>query len=285
MNKYFIFSDIHGRNLDELKGRLEESGFEKDNPNHILVSLGDLFDRGNDSYNLCKYINSMIKKNRCIALWGNHEVILASRLYSNFQNYYSVIYANGTTKTIKSFVEGLIKDNKLKLSNDERAYLSYFYRNGYVIDERQVDVLNKIRASEEFRYYINHLLPYLVINDKYLLCHSGLTYKYDYEVYKYNFNKYNFIRNDRSLLVEEETRSLIIELDNNPNKSLPKVPFNKFNYDKVIHGHLYVSHFNKDDPYNIYFGKDNICLDSLYYINVLTINEDNSISFNKFQNS
>ena len=70
----------------------------------------------------------MIKKNRCIALWGNHEVILASRLYSNFQNYYSVIYANGTTKTIKSFVEGLIKDNKLKLSNDERAYISYFYK-------------------------------------------------------------------------------------------------------------------------------------------------------------
>lgn len=42
------------------------------------------------------------------------------------------------------------------------------------------------------------------------------------------------------------------------------------------------SHFNKDDPYNIYFGKDTICLDSPYYINILVINEDNSFSFNNF---
>ena len=88
----------------------------------------------------------------------------------------------------------------------------------------------------------------MVINDKYLLCHSGLTYKYDYEVYKDNFNKYNFLNNDGKLLVEEETRSLIKEINNNPNKYLPKVPFNKFNYEKVIPGHLYVSHLNKDDP-------------------------------------
>ena len=281
MNKYFIFSDIHGRNLDELKDRLIESGFNEDNPNHILVSLGDLFDRGNDSYNLCKYINSMIKKNRCIALWGNHEVILTSWLYSNFENYSSVIYANQTTKTVKSFVEGLIKDRKLRISKDESAYLSYFYRNENIIDENLANVLYKIRASEEFRYYINHLLPYLVINDKCLLCHSGLTYKYDYEIYKDNFNKYDFIKNDGTLLIEKETWALIIPL-NNENKSLVKIPFNKFNYDKVIHGHLHVSHFNKDDPYNIYFGKDTICLDSPYYINILVINEDNSFSFNKF---
>lgn len=55
------------------------------------------------------------------------------------------------------------------------------------------------------------------------------------------------------LLIEDETWSLIIKLSNNPNKSLPKVSFNTFNYDKVIHGHLYVSHFNKGNPYNIYF--------------------------------
>ena len=71
INKYFLFSDIHGRNLDEHKARSKESSLNEDDPNHILVSLGDLFDRGNDSYNLCKYINSMINKNKCIALWGN----------------------------------------------------------------------------------------------------------------------------------------------------------------------------------------------------------------------
>lgn len=160
---------------------------------------------------------------------GKHEVILTSWLYSNFQNYYDVIYANQTTKTVKSFLEGLTKDKKLRINNDEKAYLSYFYRNGYVIDKNLVNVLYKIRASEEFRYYINHLLPYMVINDKYLLCHSGLTYKYDYEIYKDNFNKYDFIKNDGSLLIEKETWALILQL-NNENKSLIKIPFNKFIY-------------------------------------------------------
>ena len=72
MYKYFVFSDIHGRSLKELKEKLIEVGFDENNPNHILISLRDLFDRGNDSYNLLKYINSIIKNNRCIALWGNH---------------------------------------------------------------------------------------------------------------------------------------------------------------------------------------------------------------------
>ena len=61
MYKYFLFSDIHGRNLTELKDKLFEVGFDENNPNHILVSLGDLFDRGNDSYNLLKYINMLLK--------------------------------------------------------------------------------------------------------------------------------------------------------------------------------------------------------------------------------
>ena len=43
MYKYFVFSDIHGRSLKELKEKLIEVGFDENNPNHILISLGDLF--------------------------------------------------------------------------------------------------------------------------------------------------------------------------------------------------------------------------------------------------
>ena len=115
MYKYFLFSDIHGRNLTELKDKLFEVGFDENNPNHILVSLGDLFDRGHDSYNLMKYLNTMMKINHCIALWGNHETILTSRLYSNYRNYRYVIRDNATTNTIKSFIKGIEKDKKLNI--------------------------------------------------------------------------------------------------------------------------------------------------------------------------
>ena len=284
MYKYFVFSDIHGRSLKELKEKLFEVGFDENNPNHILVSLGDLFDRGNDSYNLLKYINSMIKNNRCIALWGNHETILASWFYSNYENYKYVIEANGTTKTIKSFIEGLEKDKKLTINSKDLMALTRFYKTGIVIPNESItSYFLNVRHSEEFRYYYNHLLPYLVINDKYLLCHSGLSYQYDYKVYQDDFNKHDFKNDSSQTLIEEETWALLIPIFNKAKTS--NIPFNKYNYDKVIHGHLNSWHFNINDPYNIYFGKDNICLDSPYNINILVINEDNSFYYKKFEDT
>lgn len=53
----------------------------------------------------------------------------------------------------------------------------------------------------------------------------------------------------------------------------------------MIHGHLNTWHFNINDPYNIYFGKHNICLDSPYNINILVINADNSFTFKKFEDT
>lgn len=46
--KYFIVSDVHSF-YDEMMTALNESGFDKTNPDHIFVSLGDLLDRGDQS--------------------------------------------------------------------------------------------------------------------------------------------------------------------------------------------------------------------------------------------
>ena len=284
MYKYFLFSDIHGRNLTELKDKLFELGFNENNPNHILVSLGDLFDRGNDSYNLLKYINMMIKNNRCIALWGNHETILASWFYSNYERYKYVIEANKTTNTIKSFIKGLEKDKKIIINNKDLFLLERFYQTGIVFPNEPItSYFLAIRHSDEFRYYFNHLLPYYVINDKYLLCHSGLTFQYDYKIYQDDWNKHNFKTDSSQTLIEEETWALVIPIFNKPKSN--DIPFNKNNYEKVIHGHLNTWHFNIDDPFNIYFGKNNICLDSPYNINILVINEDNSFTYKKYEDT
>ena len=85
--------------------------------------------------------------------------------------------------------------------------------------------------------------------------------------------------------IEKETFSFIIPtLKNGVIDPSSNVLFDKHNFNKVIHGHLYVHHFNIDDPYNIYFGENNICLDSFYHINVLVIDENNKMSHVLYDN-
>ncbi len=74
MKKYFIVSDVHGF-YDELMKGLEDSGFDSSNPDHIFVSLGDLFDRGSKSYECLQFVNN-IPDDRKILIWGNHEFCL-----------------------------------------------------------------------------------------------------------------------------------------------------------------------------------------------------------------
>ena len=47
MKTYFVCSDIHGFYKEWMKS-LKEAGFNKNNPEHILIVLGDVFDRGNE---------------------------------------------------------------------------------------------------------------------------------------------------------------------------------------------------------------------------------------------
>lgn len=76
MNKYFAISDIHGRAVNWLD--FEAKGFERNNPNHYLVSLGDFFDRGTENYEVMKFFEEAKKelKDRCILIIGNHDQML-----------------------------------------------------------------------------------------------------------------------------------------------------------------------------------------------------------------
>ena len=49
--KYFVFTDIHGF-YSILKKELIKQGFDENNENHMLISLGDNFDRGNENYEM-----------------------------------------------------------------------------------------------------------------------------------------------------------------------------------------------------------------------------------------
>lgn len=99
MKKFFIFSDVHSF-YNELIIALHRAGFDKDNPDHIIVSLGDAFDRGPDPLKVVRFFNSLPSE-RKILIAGNHEDLLVEAI--NRHEFQRHDYSNGTAYTIAQF--------------------------------------------------------------------------------------------------------------------------------------------------------------------------------------
>jgi serine/threonine protein phosphatase 1 len=92
--KLFCVSDVHSY-LRPLKKALDAAGFDKDNPEHWLISCGDLFDRGPDSEETLYYIMSLERK---VLVKGNHDLLLEDCCMREFPYAHDV--SNGTVRTI-----------------------------------------------------------------------------------------------------------------------------------------------------------------------------------------
>ena len=93
--KYFLVSDIHSF-YRELKTALKEKGYDKSNPEHTLVILGDCFDRGPESKQLLRFLRS-IPEDRLILIKGNHEYLLLDLLEKYYPSRHD--FSNGTVRT------------------------------------------------------------------------------------------------------------------------------------------------------------------------------------------
>ena len=90
MTKLFCISDVHGF-YDEMIKTLNDAGFEPDNPNHLLIGLGDYIDRGRKPLEVVRYLNNLPYK---VLIRGNHEDLLQSMIRRNKNN--STDLSNGT---------------------------------------------------------------------------------------------------------------------------------------------------------------------------------------------
>ena len=135
MKKYFIVSDIHSFFL-EFRSSLFRAGFRKKNKNHILIVLGDIFDRGPGSRDVYDYIRS-IPKERRILIRGNHELLLRDAIKSRV--FYDTDYRNGTLGTIMQFTGC--------------EYADCVYDPGFVCDEfKKNEILDWIFGPEWQNY-------------------------------------------------------------------------------------------------------------------------------------
>lgn len=93
--KYFVSADIHGF-YDEWMTSLENAGFNIENPEHIIIVCGDLFDRGRQSKEVIDFV--LQNKEKIIYIKGNHEDLLEELIERKKPTIYD--YHNGTSQTI-----------------------------------------------------------------------------------------------------------------------------------------------------------------------------------------
>ena len=96
MKKLFVVSDIHGH-CTILREALDRAGFDRRDPDHLLICCGDYFDRGTENLEVLQFLERLPRK---ILIRGNHEDMLKKLLYTGKMQPHH--YINGTLTTLRS---------------------------------------------------------------------------------------------------------------------------------------------------------------------------------------
>ena len=117
MKKLFIITDVHGH-YTVLKKALEKAGFRRNCDEHLLISCGDLFDRGNENFQVLKLLDSIDNK---VMIMGNHEEMLLKVLDNGYLLYHN--FLNGTNQTISDIFgkNALSPDGSIDFSGKSRT--------------------------------------------------------------------------------------------------------------------------------------------------------------------
>ena len=167
--KYFVVSDIHSF-CSELKYSLRQVGFNKRNKNHILIVCGDVFDRGDETIEVYKYLKSIPKK-RCILIRGNHESLYKELLTKSFPDRHD--FSNGTVRAFCN-IAGIDEEKLSKYYWIEQGFANGFDYDQ--IEERLYSTWNQIKnivANHEITKWLDskQWRNYFEL-DKYIFVHS-----------------------------------------------------------------------------------------------------------------
>lgn len=145
---------------------LKENGFEVNNPNHILIICGDIFDRGTKPLDVYNFIRELPKERR-ILVRGNHETLLQELVIRGYELSHDV--HNGTFDTLcyiakeptrYEFLNKLLYEKRVPYG--EPGYEEYrskreeklFKRNHKLFNNRKLkQILKWINSDEWVDYY------------------------------------------------------------------------------------------------------------------------------------
>lgn len=148
MVKNFISSDIHGF-YDQWIKALNKKGFDINNPDHHIIVLGDLFDRGIQAQECLDFVVKMIKAGRAEVILGNHEILLMDALKRGWFNSWDNV--NKTNNTVYQLAGNLFK------CDDDMA-------------------IEKVKHNKDLKFYFDNLTTYYETNN-HIFVHGWLPNK------------------------------------------------------------------------------------------------------------
>lgn len=163
MKKYFVFSDVHGF-FDELVEALSKAEFDINNPDHIIVSCGDLLDRGPKPLQCLKFVNSLPVE-RKILVRGNHEDLMQEMIARKESKQHD--WHNGTIQTAFDLAEyGLTTFTEFDVLDAMRKHTDYneYIKStvDYYEDDKRIFVHGWIPCeSNDPNMYRDHGIKYI----------------------------------------------------------------------------------------------------------------------------
>lgn len=278
--KYFVCSDIHSF-FDEWMEALENAGYDSDNPDHMLIVCGDIFDRGYgtiETYNFLQFI----PKERRIMIKGNHEELYLNLLKKPFPDDYD--FSNGTVDTF------------LQISQIDSEHWYKEWLNAFTIEESTKiwrKVVNKVRPSEITKWLkSDEWIDYYEL-DKYIFVHSFIPTRIQKQ-YKEAFKLSNYAPSQLHPMYLEPVknwRERATKFDWSESRWVcPWQMFINGLFDKekeagkiLVCGHWHASDFHKvfegeKDNFDIYQGENLIAIDACtahsHKVNILVLDID-----------
>lgn len=138
--KIFAVSDLHGHYFETIAA-LASAGWSAEDSSHLLVVCGDLFDRGQNSLEVFRFLDEMVKNDKAIVLQGNHEEFFTQWLEGPTSHFNYMF--NGLRETVDSFL------------GEQKSFSKWFQKNPDSKDPWY-------EFSDDARKKINHKYPELL---------------------------------------------------------------------------------------------------------------------------
>ena len=112
--------------------------YDKNNKNHVLISCGDLLDRGPDAFKCLKFINELPEENR-VLIKGNHEYLIEDIFergyfcsHDNHNGTTDTIFQLGGSYNINDCKENFLLQNYLQSCVDFFEIEKYIFVHGWI---------------------------------------------------------------------------------------------------------------------------------------------------------
>lgn len=157
--------DLHGH-CKELIQALNEKGFDENNDSHLLVVLGDLFDRGWENLEVYEYLTRLQEKDKCVVVFGNHDLMLSRYLNGEDNSPFNYL-TNGTNETLGDFLHQTLPFETYCLLNEKIQTMGEFVT--------WIDLARK-EINEEYPELLSWLqnLPYYYETKNYIFTHGAI---------------------------------------------------------------------------------------------------------------